>query len=78
MLIKMELEMIGNVSNHKKNMHGNWLYLKRGTGNYKVYVGENTICCDDLYSKEDMHLIIDFIYDEGWMESGSYLKKKSE
>jgi hypothetical protein len=68
----MELDMIGNVSDYKNNLHGNWLYLKRGTNNYKVYVGENTISCADLYSKEDMHMIVDFVYDEGWMESGSF------
>jgi hypothetical protein len=64
----MELYAIGNVSNHKDNIHGNQLHLEYGRNKYHVYVGENTISCRDLYSKEDMHLIVDFIYDHGWMK----------
>jgi hypothetical protein len=76
----MELQGITNVSDHQNNLHGNWLHLAYGRNKYRVYVGENTILCKDLYSKEertiscqdmytkeDMHLIIDFIYDHGWM-----------
>jgi hypothetical protein len=62
----MELDGIGNVSDHINNLHGNWLHLHHGRNRYRVYVGENTISCLDLYSKEELHLIVDFICDKGW------------